>query len=51
MNTFAVTLGGMTIHRFTHTDLENMRRLLICASRGDLRGMDRVLEYKLRLFG
>jgi hypothetical protein len=39
------------IHRFTNTDLENMRGLIICASQGTLRGMDRVLEDKLRHFG
>jgi hypothetical protein len=33
------------------TDLYNVRRIIIYASRGPLRGMDRVLEDKLRLFG
>ena len=33
------------------TDLENVRGIIIHASRGTLRGMDRVLKNKLRLFG
>lgn len=54
MNPHAVTSGRTAykiVHWFAHTDLENMRELIIFASQGTLRGVDRVLEDKLRLFG